>query len=165
MSTNIVSGHHAGSTSSLRTFDIPQSATRFLVPIGRTLLSLHLILGGFAHFKSSTVAYAASAGVPLAGFLVPAAGVLAVVGGLMVALGFKARIGAAMIAAFLIPVTLTMHAFWSAADPQMAMFQQLFFLKNMSMLGGALLVMYFGSGPLSLDAKLGMSVRESEDER
>jgi putative oxidoreductase len=125
-----------------------------------------LILGGIGHFKSTTIAYAASAGVPMAGFLVPASGALAVLGGLLVALGFKARIGAAMIAAFLIPVTLSMHAFWNATDPQMAMFQQLFFLKNVSMLGGALLLMHFGSGPFSLDARLGTgSVRESENER
>jgi putative oxidoreductase len=31
--------------------------------------------------------------------------------------------------------------------------QQVNFMKNLSMLGGALLILYFGAGPLSLDAR------------
>jgi uncharacterized membrane protein YphA (DoxX/SURF4 family) len=32
--------------------------------------------------------------------------------------------------------------------------QQAMFMKNLSMLGGALLIAHFGAGPLSLDARL-----------
>ncbi len=38
-------------------------------------------------------------------------------------------------------------------DPMMAQIDQVTFLKKVSMLGGALLVAYFGAGPLSLDAR------------
>jgi putative oxidoreductase len=35
----------------------------------------------------------------------------------------------------------------------MVQVQQAMFLKNLSLLGGALLIAYFGAGPLSLDAR------------
>jgi putative oxidoreductase len=70
-----------------------------------------------------------------------------------VAIGYRARMGAWLIVLFLVPVTLTMHAFWAVHDPQMAQLQQAMFMKNLSMLGGALLVAYFGAGPLSIDAR------------
>jgi hypothetical protein len=68
---------------------------RTLVPMGRVLFSLIFLWSGFSHFSAGTIAYAAQAGVPLAGFLVPASGVLAALGGLSVALGWHARLGAA----------------------------------------------------------------------
>ena len=52
---------------------------------------------------------------------------------------------------FLVPVTMMMHNFWAVADPMMAMTQQVMFMKNVSMLGAALLIAHFGSGPLSMD--------------
>ena len=44
-----------------------------------------------------------------------------------------------------------MHRFWGLADPQMATLQFFNFMKNLSMLGGALVISYFGSGPFSAD--------------
>lgn len=46
-----------------------------------------------------------------------------------------------------------LHAFWKVTDPMMAQIQMGMFMKNVSMLGGALLIAYFGAGPLSLDAR------------
>jgi putative oxidoreductase len=54
---------------------------------------------------------------------------------------------------FLVPVTLMMHRFWATTDPMMASIQQVMFMKNLSMLGGALLLTHFGAGPLSFDAR------------
>jgi len=52
-----------------------------------------------------------------------------------------------------IPVTLSMHAFWAVKDPMMAQIQFTMFMKNVGLLGGALLVTHFGAGPHSLDAR------------
>jgi putative oxidoreductase len=123
----------------------------YIVLIGRILFALIFISSGFSHFKSQTIEQAASHGVMMPNFLVPAAGVLAILGGLCIILGYQARIGAWMIVAFLIPVTLTMHNFWAQTDPQQRMIQSIMFMKNISMLGGALLITYFGAGPLSID--------------
>jgi len=59
-------------------------------------------------------------GTPLAGLLVPVSGVMALAGGLSIAAGYKARWGAWTLAAFLIPVTFMMHAFWKLQDPVLA---------------------------------------------
>jgi putative oxidoreductase len=46
-----------------------------------------------------------------------------------------------------------MHKFWTVSDPMMAQIQMVMFMKNVSMLGGALLISHFGAGPISLDAR------------
>ena len=74
-------------------------------------------------------------------------------GGLSVALGYRARWGAWLLALFLVPATAIFHNFWAVKDPTMALMQQVMFLKNVSMLGAALLITHFGAGPLSLDAR------------
>jgi putative oxidoreductase len=43
-----------------------------------------------------------------------------------------------------------MHRFWGLSDPQVAQLQLGMFIKNVSMLGAALLIARVGSGPLSL---------------
>jgi len=47
----------------------------------------------------------------------------------------------------------------------MAQLQQIMFMKNMSMLGGALLISYFGAGPISLDEALTKNVSETAELR
>src|SRR5256714_4303211 len=107
------------------------------------------------HFSAAYIGYAAQQGVPAAGLLVPLSGVIATLGGLSVTLGYKAKLGAWLLVLFLVPVTLMMHNFWAVTDPMMRGMQIAMFMKNLSMLGAALLIAYFGSGPLSLDARGG----------
>lgn len=126
-------------------------ANLWAVPIGRFLYSFMFVFSGINHFSSGTVSYAANAGVPLADILVPISGVIAIVGGLSVMLGFHARFGALLLLLFLLPVTLIMHDFWSVTDPQMAQQQMTAFLKNLSMIGAAVLIMFYGAGPISID--------------
>jgi len=118
---------------------------------GRVLFALIFILSGISHFLHSTIEYAASQGVPMASLMVPLSGAIAVAGGLSIAAGYRARWGAILIVVFLIPVTLSMHKFWAVADPAMHQMQMAHFMKNVALLGAALLISYFGSGPLSVD--------------
>jgi putative oxidoreductase len=122
-----------------------------VVLLGRIFFGLIFVLSGPNHFMSQTIAYAASQGVPMASIGVPLAGVLALVGGLSVAIGYHARIGAWLIALFLVCVTPLMHKFWTVSDPMMHMMQFIMFMKNLSMLGAALLISQLGAGPWSLD--------------
>jgi putative oxidoreductase len=124
-----------------------------VVVLGRFLFALIFLMAGANHFNKQTIGYAASQGVPLAAIAVPLSGVLAILGGLSILLGYRAKLGAWLIVLFLIPVTLMMHKFWTVSDPMMAQIQMVMFMKNVSMLGGALLVSQFGSGPFSLDAR------------
>ena len=124
-----------------------------IVLTGRLLYSAIFLMTALSHFSSQAVAYAAAAGVPFPSIAVPAAGIVAIAGGLSILLGYRARVGAWLLVLFLVPVTLTMHNFWAVKDPMMAQMQMVMFMKNLSMLGGALLISQFGAGPFSLDAK------------
>jgi len=124
---------------------------RAIVPVGRALFALIFITSIFGHFSRDAIDHASAHGVPLATVLVPAAGILALVGGVLVVLGYRARFGAFLLVLFLVPVTLIMHRFWGIADPQMAQLQKVMFMKNLSIAGAALMIMYWGSGPYSLD--------------
>ena len=125
---------------------------RAIVPVGRALFALIFITSVFGHFSRGTIDQASAHGVPFATVLVPAAGMLALVGGVLVVLGYRARFGAFLVLLFLVPVTLVMHKFWGIADPQVAQLQRVMFMKNAAIAGGALLIMYWGSGPYSLDS-------------
>lgn len=124
-----------------------------IVVLGRALFVLIFLMSGPSLFSSATAGNAAQHGLPLAQFLVPAAGVVAILGGLSVLLGYRARIGAWLIVLFLAIVTPVMHNFWAAANPAETQQQLVNFLKNLSVLGGALLLTQFGAGPWSLDAR------------
>lgn len=119
-----------------------------VVLLGRILFSAIFVLSSFNHFQKPLVSVAAAQGVPMPELLVPLSGIIALLGGLSIIFGYKARLGALLLIVFLIPVTIMMHNFWAAPDP---MAQQLInFMKNLSMLGGALIILYFGSGPYSI---------------
>ena len=124
-----------------------------VVLVGRFLFAAIFLMSGLGHFSKQMIAFAASQGVPLASIAVPFSGLLAVTGGLSIFLGYRAKIGAWLIVLFLVPVTLMMHKFWGISDPMQAQIQMIMFMKNLSMLGGALLISQFGAGPLSLDAR------------
>jgi len=55
---------------------------RYLVALGRLFYSLIFVAAGFGHFTHQEIAYAAAQGIPIAGVLVPASGIMAIVGGL-----------------------------------------------------------------------------------
>ncbi len=127
---------------------------KYIVLSGRVLYSLIFLMAILSHFSAEAIGYAASQGVPFASVAVPFSGVMAGLGGLSVALGYRAKSGAWLLVLFLLPVTFMMHNFWAISDPMMARLQQAFFMKNIALLGSALLIAHFGSGPLSLDAVL-----------
>jgi putative oxidoreductase len=126
---------------------------RYLVPVGRALFVAIFLEAVPGHFSATTIAYAAHRGVPLAAIAVPLSGVIAGLGALSVLLGWHARVGAWLLVLFLVPVTLAMHRFWGLADPAAAAVQRIMFMKNVSILGAALLVAWFGAGPASLDER------------
>jgi putative oxidoreductase len=129
---------------------------KYLVLSGRILFSLIFFLASFDNFSASSIGYAAGKGVPVSSILVPFSGAIILIASLSIILGYKARWGAWLIIVFLIPVTLVMHNFWTITDTVIRNTQQAMFMKNLSMLGGALLIVYFGAGPLSFDSKFKM---------
>jgi putative oxidoreductase len=141
------------STPVFQPADIRVRPNGVAVLAGRVLFALIFILSAFTHFSQQTIAVAVSQGVPLASVVVPFSGIMAMVGGLCILLGYHTQFGAWLIVLFLIPVTFMMHKFWGISDPTVAQDQMAHFMKNVSLLGGALLISQFGTGPLSLDSR------------
>lgn len=120
--------------------------------VARILLAVMFILSGFSKMTGfdGTVGYIASKGLPVPQLV--AIGTIAVElgGGLMLAAGFKARWAALALAVFTLLAAIIFHNFW-AADAAAKMGQQINFMKNISIVGGMLMVFAFGPGRLSVD--------------
>jgi putative oxidoreductase len=125
-----------------------------LLLIARVLFASIFLLAAPRHFTAEAAKHAADLGVPLARFAVPLSGVLALLGGIGVALGYQTRWSATLLIAFLVPVTLGMHAFWRIDDPAAFAVQRGMFMKNIAMIGGAIYIACAGPGALSVDAWL-----------
>ena len=118
-------------------------------PIGRTLLALMFLLAGLQKIggNAATQGFMESMGVP--GALLPLVIALEVLGGLALILGWQSRFTAFLLAGFTILASLVFHADFSDQT------QMLFFLKNLSVAGGLLMVVALGAGPYSLDNRNG----------
>lgn len=117
--------------------------------IARILLCLIFLKSGIGKIMdpAGTMQYMSAYGMPLVGLFLVGAIVLEILGSVSVLLGFKARWGAIALIIFLVPTTLIFHTKFS--EP----LQMVMFLKNLTTLGGLLMVAHFGPGPLSLDRK------------
>jgi len=144
--------HHPRSAAALAE-DGARGAARYALPVARALFAAIFLMAGPGNFSPSTIAYAAAQGVPLASLAVPLSGVMALAGGLSVLVGYRARAGALVLLAFLIPVTFAMHKFWAAPDAMSHQIQMVMFMKNVGLMGACLFIAHFGAGPLSLDAR------------
>ena len=124
---------------------------RLIVLLGRVLFSAIFIKSSIMHFSSSTIQYAADHGIPAASFLIPVWGVIGLLGGLSVLLGYQAKAGGWLLVVFLLPITFILHKFCNFQDMGSRMVYHSMFMKNLSMIGAALMITYFGSGPFSLE--------------
>ena len=89
-------------------------------------------------------------GIPAHKYLLCGAIVFLILGGLSVAAGLKARLGACMLLLFLVGATYYFHDFWNAeADQQPSEIIQ--FLKNLALSGTMLFIIANGAGPGSFD--------------
>ena len=133
-----------------------QAVEQFGPVVGRILLALIFVMSGFGKITGweGTAGYMASVGMPMVTLFLIGAIVLEIGGGLSLILGFKARWGALALIVFTIPATVLFHNFW-AMEGADAFTNQIMFMKNVAMIGGLLMVMAFGAGPLSIDARSG----------
>jgi putative oxidoreductase len=124
--------------------------------IGRILLSFMFIISGIQKIPgfSGTAAHMASHGLPFVPLLLVLTILIEAGGGLMILLGWHARLAALVIFLYLIPVTLVFHNFW-AADAAHFEGQTINFMKNLTIMGGMLYVLAFGAGEYSLDNSAG----------
>ena len=121
---------------------------KFLPLLGRILIGAPFVMSGLGKLAAygATVGYIAAMGLPVP----PLAFVLAVVtelgGGLLLLSGYRARVVSVAMAVFCVVTALFFHHNWADQN------QMIHFLKNVMLAGGLLQIVYFGAGPLSVDA-------------
>lgn len=120
---------------------------------GRLLLSLIFIIAGISKFVDLNSAADSLRHMNISGATAYAiiGGLMEIVGGLMVLLGFYTRIGCWILMVFLFVTTLIFHGFWNY-EGMNAQIQAIQFLKNLTTFGGLLLLCSYGPGYWSFDA-------------
>lgn len=119
--------------------------------VGRILIAFIFIFAGFGKLTGfeGTVGYIASKGLPLPQLAAVAAIIVELGGGILLVSGWKARWAAAAMLVFTAMAALLFHNFW-AVPAEQAQNQMIHFMKNVSMMGGLLYVVVYGSGPFSV---------------
>lgn len=120
--------------------------------LGRILLAAMFILSGFDKLTGfeETVGYISRVGLPLPQVQAALTVLVELGGGILLIIGWKTRWAALAFIVFVLVVTPIFHNFW-AVPPEQMMDQQIHFLKNVSILGGMLLLLGFGPGAYSVD--------------
>lgn len=105
--------------------------------IGRLIVGGYFLMSGFNHFTKIAMmaGYAKSKRVPVPSLAVGGTGLLLLLGGASLLLGFYPRVGAALLVIFLLGASFGMHAFWAVEDEQTKASEMINFLKNMALLG------------------------------
>ncbi|MEY3168762.1 MAG: hypothetical protein RL421_5 [Actinomycetota bacterium] len=113
-----------------------------LLVIGRVLFALIFINSGIAHLTKlqAMTGYAQYKKVPAAKLSVIVTGLMLVVGGLYIALGVYADLGALLLAIFLVASAFMMHNFWTIEDAQAKQGETINFFKNLALAGAALII-------------------------
>jgi putative oxidoreductase len=111
--------------------------------LGRTIFGGFFLYSGIHHFqeRKSMAQYSSSKNVPAPDLAVMATGAMLIAGGASILLGVKPKWGTLAIMGFLAGVSPIMHDFWKHEDPMQRQHEQVNFLKNLAMLGGALALM------------------------
>ena len=136
-------------------FSSALSETAFLA--SRLLFALvvgFLALGNLLDLESS-VGYAKSKGAPLATINVPLGSIGLIAGALAVLTGIYPAVGALAVVAFLVPITVIMHDFWTM-EGQDRQNEQVHFLKNIGLLGVTLIMLALSTTTWPLAVGLGL---------
>lgn len=150
-----------------------------LTVIGRLLLTLIFLLSAVGNKIPQFAAVAdlmGSQGVPMPRIMLAGAIVFLLVGAASIIVGYKARLGAALLLLFLVLATYFFHDFWTwpedamwvlSTNPEVKMpvqqVEMISFMKNLALMGAMLLIIAGGPGPFSVDAKAGRRASSSGD--
>lgn len=112
-----------------------------LLWIGRILFSLIFVFGGLGHFMQleEMAEYAASRNVPAPKIMVVLTGLMLVAGGLSILFWKYVVVGSWLLIVFLGLAAVKMHAFWAMDDPMERQNEMNHFMKNVALLGAALI--------------------------
>jgi putative oxidoreductase len=120
--------------------------------IGRCLIAALFLIFGIRKILAFGfyAGYFAKLGFPAPEVMVVLAIIVEVGGGALLAIGWKTRWMAWALALFVVIATLMAHRYWES-DAQQYVAQMTNFWKNVTILGGLMMVAAFGPGPMSVD--------------
>jgi putative oxidoreductase len=121
--------------------------TRYLPFIGRVLIGVPFMMSGLSKLTAygATTALIAAAGLPFPPLAFAVAATVELGGGLLLVLGYHARLVALVLAVFALATAVSFHS--NFADQN----QMIHFLKNVMMAGGLLQIVAFGAGAISIE--------------
>lgn len=116
----------------------------FFLLLARILFSAIFIQSGFGHIMNAGEMgeYAQNKNVPLPKVAVFVTGVMILLGGISILLGLWVNIGAWLLIVFLLPTAFIMHDFWTVEDPMDQQNEQIHFMKDIALAGGAFLIWF-----------------------
>ena len=125
-----------------------EKSHRYLPLLGRVLIGAPFILSGLGKLMAPavTIGFISSVGLPFPQLAWIMAMVVEMGGGTLLVIGYRGRFVALVLAVFALATAISFHR--NFADQN----QMIHFLKNVMMAGGLLQIVYFGAGPLSVDA-------------
>jgi putative oxidoreductase len=130
------------------------TAADFIILVARVMIGLIFVLSGWPkllHFQT-TVAGLSQRGFPE--FLAYLGPPVEFFGGLALIFGFLTPYAAVLMLLFMVIATGTSHRFWEFTDPAQYRAQSTNFWKNISMMGGILLLWVTAGGRYALDRVL-----------
>lgn len=125
------------------------SGVSVAILVGRILIANLFILAGFSKLTAigATAGWFGAIGLPLPTVTAVLVGLVELIGGLAILVGFQTRIAAIVIALFTLGATAIAHT--DLADQT----QFLFFQKNLAITGGLLILAAVGAGTFSIDRR------------
>ncbi len=110
--------------------------------IGRILFVLVFLTNGIGHFThtEASAQYAAYKKVPAAREMVLLSGAVMLAGTVGIVLGIWMDLAALALAVFVLAAAFAMHRYWEESDPQTLVVERAQFMKNVSIAGGALII-------------------------
>jgi putative oxidoreductase len=130
---------------------LPGLATSLALLLARILIVALFLPAGIGKITgfAGAVQYAAAAGLPMPQVAVVVAIILELALPVFVIAGFQTRISALVLLVFTLVATWYFHAFWTFEGPQRVQ-QALAFYKNLSVIGGLLLLGTLGPGRFAI---------------
>ncbi|MCA2276614.1 DoxX family protein [Mycobacterium intracellulare] len=113
--------------------------------IGRVLFAAIFVGGSIGHFTNTATmsAHTESMGLRPGRLFVLGSAVWMSIAAALLLVGAWIDVAALMLFVFLIPTAFVMHRFWTATDPETKATEQIHFLKDLSLAGGALMLFGF----------------------
>lgn len=113
--------------------------------IGRILFSsLFIMSGAMNHLMDieGSTQYAEMKGVPSPRISVIVSGIVILLGGIAILVGWQVGIASIVLFLFLLVTSFMMHDFWAIDDPQQQQTEMAQFMKNMVIAGGCLILFW-----------------------